>query len=198
MNQNGLSGKNINTLFCSNELEKFFEELAHANIPSEYIKSSPLFLKLIPEFKPCIGFNQYNPYHYETVDNHTYTVLDNCDKDLEIRLTALLHDISKPLCFSIKKTNPLHYSYYGHDVVSSNMARIILQRLNFDPQGTKRICKYILNHQKVYNQKSNFDTIDNFNGFVSFLKADIEAHLNPNLEKLNSYIGLYKKEKGVI
>lgn len=208
MNMTFLSGDNrktkISEIICveisnsANALKQseiFFKDFAKVSKPSKYLKENfDLLINLIPEFKQCIGFNQHNPYHYQTVDEHTYTVLDNVGSDLEIRLTSLFHDISKPLCFSIKKTNPLHYSFYGHDVVSANMARIILNRLEFDKNAIERICKYILNHQKVYSQKSNFDVMDDFDGFVRFLKADIEAHLNPNLEKLNSYIELYKKE----
>ncbi len=178
-----------------NRSESFIEDFAKALNPAQYLKENlDLLTELIPEFKACIGFDQHNPYHYQTVDEHTYTVLNSVGDDLEIRLAALLHDISKPLCFSIKKKDPLHYSFYGHDIASSNMARIILNRFGLNKEAIERICKYILNHQKVYSQKSNFDIIEDFDGFIKFLKADIEAHLNPNLEKLNSYIELYKKE----
>ena len=32
-------------------------------------------VKLIPEFAPSIGFDQKNPHHYATIDNHVFDAI---------------------------------------------------------------------------------------------------------------------------
>ncbi len=168
----------------------------HDDTPSSFLKLSiekNELCEFVPEFMACVGFDQRNKYHYQTVDEHTYSVLDNCKKDLTIRLVAFLHDISKPVCNNVNKYGGL--SYIGHDIASADMSFKILTRLGFDENIIYEVYKMIFNHQVVYSKNDMFVKFADFEGYVSFLKADILAHLEPNLDKLDVFVGNYSKER---
>ena len=57
---------------------------------------------LFPELKQTQNVEQPKPYHDNDVYRHTMDVLDNIKPDLLLRITALFHDIGKPLTMSEK------------------------------------------------------------------------------------------------
>ena len=99
-------------------------------------------LDIIPEIKFMIGFDQKHPHHHLDLWNHTLYALSLSEKDFEVRLSLLLHDIGKP--FSYQEGEIRHFK--GHPQVSGEMSRIILFRLGYDKNIIDRICKYIELH----------------------------------------------------
>lgn len=85
---------------------------------------------IIPELLECVGFEQSNPNHDKDIFNHTMVVLDNIEKDIYLRLAALLHDIGKPQCFTIDEDGIGHF--YGHNKIGADITEEILTRLRFD------------------------------------------------------------------
>lgn len=68
--------------------------------PSLRLKANEAeLIKLIPEIKPCIGFNQNNPWHIYPVYDHILHVVDGVSNDINVRLAALFHDLGKPACY---------------------------------------------------------------------------------------------------
>ncbi|MGH2566775.1 MAG: HD domain-containing protein, partial [Bacteroidota bacterium] len=93
--------------------------------------------RLIPEWKPMVGFFQHNIYHYYTADEHTLVAIDHAERlngtaadigelfrNLPRRdilyLACLLHDIAKPR------------HAVDHQVEGAKIAKTILRRLNAD------------------------------------------------------------------
>ncbi len=81
---------------------------------------------IIPEIKPCIGFDQNNKYHSHNVYEHILYVVDYCDtNDFTIKLAALLHDIGKPSTYVTD--NEGHGHFYGHPKVSKDITEEVLR-----------------------------------------------------------------------
>jgi putative nucleotidyltransferase with HDIG domain len=64
---------------------------------------------------------------------------------LHIRLSAVLHDISKPETRRYSKEKR-DYTFYGHDVVGGRVSREILERLKFPKEMTDRVSMFVRWH----------------------------------------------------
>ena len=108
---------------------------------------SDVIATIIPELKPCIGFNQNNRYHQYTIYDHiAHAVSNYTGKDLIVKVALLLHDIGKPLCYTEDK-NGGHF--YGHGVPSRDIAEGIVRRLKFDNYTQKNVVELVLYHDAV-------------------------------------------------
>ena len=103
-----------------------------------------ILTQIMPEFELCIGFEQNNSYHDFDVMNHTLYSVDAAPNDLVLRLTMLLHDIAKPLCYTQSDDGIGHF--YGHAKLSEEIARNILNRLKYDNETIKAVTQLILYH----------------------------------------------------
>lgn len=117
------------------------------------LEETKLLDYIIPELRECIGFDQRNPHHDKNVFDHIMSVLDYSDEDIIVRLSALLHDIGKPKTFTIDQKGIGHF--YGHNIVSADMAEVILKRLKFDNSTIKKVTILIKEHMSAYNVMKN-------------------------------------------
>lgn len=97
----------------------------------------------IPEILPMRGFNQHNPYHIYDVWGHTAAAVESVPPSVVLRLSALLHDIGKPPCFTLDEGGG---HFYGHAKVSAEMADTILRRLRFDTATRERVVLLVREH----------------------------------------------------
>jgi tRNA nucleotidyltransferase (CCA-adding enzyme) len=144
--------KNVSSERIRDELSK----ILLSPVPSRGIRmleETKLLDYIIPELKESVGFDQRNPHHDKNVFDHIMSVLDNSIENLVVRLGALLHDIGKPRTFSIDKKGIGHF--YGHNVVSAEMAEIILKRLRFDNSTIKKVLIIVTEHMSAYNNMKN-------------------------------------------
>jgi tRNA nucleotidyltransferase (CCA-adding enzyme) len=139
-----------NALIKKVSVERISEELNKillSDKPSDGIRAlvdTGLMKHIIPEFMDTIGFNQHNPYHDKDVFEHTMEVLDNTKPKLNLRLSALLHDISKPECFTQDKSGRGHF--YEHELKSSQRAKLIMERLKYPHDITEDVRVLIRYH----------------------------------------------------
>jgi len=101
--------------------------------------------QIVPEFAPCVGFDQNTPYHNRTVDAHTFAAVDAAPPQLPVRLALLLHDIGKPICCQ-ERGGVSHFP--GHDAEGARIARGVLRRLRFDSATASRAVKLIALHDQ--------------------------------------------------
>lgn len=114
------------------------------NILLEY---SDVIATIIPEMKPCIGFDQNNRYHEYTVYDHiAHAVANYKGDDISIKIALLLHDIGKPLCYT---ENASGGHFYGHSVPSRDIAETIMKRLRFDNKTKTEALELVLYHDSV-------------------------------------------------
>ena len=101
---------------------------------------------IIPEIEDGIDCEQGGAHKYD-VFGHLLAALDHAkDKGwgLEIRLSALFHDIGKPKSrrTGIKKA----YTFYGHEVVGERITRNIMERLKYPKKTTDLVVSLVRNH----------------------------------------------------
>ena len=150
--------KNINLLDnipIKDIREEFNNVLLNSNnilFSLEYMQECGVLQKIIPEWEFIKGFEQKNKHHLYTADIHTFKAIEAVKPDLITRLALLLHDISKPNCFTIGEDGEGHF--YGHEKKSSEISKTILKRLEYDEKTIERVSKLIRYHLFY---KSNID-----------------------------------------
>lgn len=100
--------------------------------------------QFIPEINAMHNFEQHNHYHVYDVWEHTLKAMESVDAVPVLRLTMLLHDIGKPLCFTMDDKGVGHF--YGHDQKSQEMALKILQRLKYDGDTINQVVMLVKYH----------------------------------------------------
>ncbi len=123
------------------ETEKAYEGVMtlHENKLLQYI---------IPELTRGVGVAQ-NKHHTYTVFKHLVLSLKNCpNKNWQVRLAALLHDIAKP---QTKKFIKGDATFYNHDIVGAKVVKKIMQRLKFSNDEISRVTNLVRNHMFYYN-----------------------------------------------
>ena len=133
-------------------------------------------LRIIPELKAEVGFDQKNPWHIYDVWEHTLVALEKTPQDLEIRLAMLLHDIGKP--YSYQVDGELRH-FKGHPEKSEEIARPILERLGYSAEEQNTIAFLIKYHASVIDlEKVNIENIEKVKKLLIVQNCDANAY-NP-------------------
>lgn len=136
---NHISIERINTEFCGIICSE-----NPANILDEYRE---VFYEIIPELKPLYGFEQHNPHHDKDVWKHTITAINLVNIGIIERLSMLLHDIAKPLTFTLDNSGTGHF--HGHADVGERMSKAILGRLRFPNEIIKDVAAIVKYHESL-------------------------------------------------
>lgn len=119
--------------------------------------------EIIPELYLSRDFQQHSPYHIYTVQDHilkSVVELNSVTQKLpeftaaihahwfELCITMLLHDIAKPVCYTVDDGGTGHF--YGHAKKSAEMADGILRLLKFSNAERERIVLLIKNHDRQF------------------------------------------------
>ncbi len=106
----------------------------------EMLYESGILELIIPELVSARGIEQNQAHAYDVWEHLLRTLQHSADKKwtLDIRLSALFHDISKPETrrFS-RETN--QFTFYGHEVVGSRVTKKILERLKFPQKMIEKV-----------------------------------------------------------
>lgn len=174
----------------------------------------------LPEFKELNGFMQHGVYHCYTADVHTLITIENLEKlekdttllgkifnlfkDKEILYLAMLfHDIAKPINIS------------GHEIIGSEMASSIMQRLGYSEDEINKVRFLVKNHllmeqvafrrnlndpETLNNFASNFSTVEELNLLYLVTFADLSAVNSAvwTVWKSELLSELYRKSKEMI
>lgn len=145
---------------------------------------------IIPELTVLKGFDQHTPYHDKDVLDHTMAVLDAIKPKLNLRMAALLHDISKPECFTIDEKGRGHF--YGHHIKSADEAEKILSRLEYDEDFINEVkiliryhyIKEVVSSVKEKGIKKFIDSVgeERINDMLELIRADIMGKPNTDTE----------------
>lgn len=95
-----------------------------------------LLKNIIPELLEGIKCEQGGAHIYDVYEHLLMALQHAADKNwpLEIRLSALFHDIGKPR--TRRPGDKKAYTFYGHEVVGARMAKKIMERLKFSKKET--------------------------------------------------------------
>lgn len=112
-----------------------------------YAEKLGILDRIIPELTKSIGVTQNQAHKYDVWEHLLRSLQCAADKnyDLETRLAALFHDISKPETRKIsRETN--QYTFYGHEVVGSRVTRKILARFNYSSKTIDKVVTLVRWH----------------------------------------------------
>jgi poly(A) polymerase/tRNA nucleotidyltransferase (CCA-adding enzyme) len=102
---------------------------------------------VLPELLKTKKVEQNQAHAYDVWEHLLRTLQHAADKGwpLEIRLSALFHDISKP---ETRRVSPetKQYTFYGHEVVGSRVTKKILERLKFSTKIVEKVTKLVRWH----------------------------------------------------
>ena len=110
-----------------------------------------LLKNIIPELEEGINCEQGGEHIYDVFGHLLNALQHAADKNwpLEIRLSALFHDIGKPRSrrfASPADSTKKKFTFYGHEVVSAKMTGKILERLKFSKKEIELAEKLVRNH----------------------------------------------------
>lgn len=156
------------------------------------LEFSDVFAQIIPEIKPCIGFEQYSPYHKYTVWEHIVrAIAGSPENDLTVRRTMLFHDIGKPHCFTRDDKGVGHFK--GHAEISAQIAERVMRELRYDSKSINETCELIRRHSdKIQTDKQVKRLIskigeEQFLRLMSVKKADNSAKQKFVLEEISQF-----------
>ena len=130
------------------------------------------------------GFKQDHPHHHLDVWNHTLYALSLSEKDFDVRLCLLLHDIGKPFSYQDKEVR--HFK--GHANMSAKMSREILTRLGYEEEYVNYICFLVKNHDEKIQDKLMEEDYDLCLKWYEMQRCDALAHHPNSLEKRKKYL----------
>ena len=165
------------------------------------MKDTGVLELIIPEFKATYDFNQHNPHHNLDLFNHIISVVSKVPADLELRYTALLHDIAKPLVQTFDEKGIAHYK--THEIVGADMARDILTRLKLPVKLIDTVEDIIKKHMVLYRDVTDkkFNKLLSEMGYDNLLR--LIEHCNAdnsskNNEVVNPENDLYERLKRAV
>ena len=119
-------------------LKKISEERIHDEFVKIIMSKNPgggmvmlqkfgLLKNIIPELEEGIGCEQLGEHIYDVWNHLLHAVQHAADKNfsLEVRLSALFHDIGKPRSRRLAepKGTKKKYTFYGHEVIGARMTK---------------------------------------------------------------------------
>lgn len=142
---------------------------------------------IIPEFEATYDFNQCNPHHNLDLFSHIINVVSRVPADLELRYSALLHDIAKPIVQTFDEKGIAHYK--THEIVGADMARDILTRMKLPVKLINTVVEIIKKHMILYKDVTD----KKFNKLLSEMGYDnlwrlIEHSIADNSSKNNEVV----------
>ncbi len=112
------------------------------------LHDSKLLQYIIPELEDGVGVNQ-DRHHIYPVFKHNLLALKCCpNKEWQVRLAALLHDVAKP---KTRKIINNIATFYNHEHLGARMTAKIMTRLRFSSADQERVVNLVKNHMFYYN-----------------------------------------------
>ena len=151
------------------------------------MKDTGVLELIIPEFRATYDFNQCNPHHNLDLFNHIINVVSKVPADLELRYSALLHDIAKPIVQTFDEKGIAHYK--THEIVGADMARDILIRLKLPVKLIDTVVEIIKKHMVLYKDITDkkFNKLLSEMGYDNLLRL-IEHSIADNSSKNNEVV----------
>ncbi|MBQ4100975.1 MAG: hypothetical protein IJC83_05460 [Oscillospiraceae bacterium] len=159
------------------------------NIYAVLVEYADILSEIIPELQNCIGYDLKRKTHHLTLLEHLAKSVDVAPHDLDIRLTLLFHDISKPLCKTIDSEGNPHFR--GHNKLSAKIAEECLTSLCFSKKRIAHIKELIIHHDNPI-PKTECEVrrylkmlgADNLRDLLRVKTADIKAHAKTSHHQL--------------
>jgi poly(A) polymerase len=115
----------------------------------ELVVDTGLAEEFLPEL-PALRLEQDPVHRHKDVLHHTFAVVQRCERDLVLRLAALLHDIGKP---ETRQITPDGVQFHHHEVVGARMAEERLRELRFPSQVIEDVRRLVEMHLRFHTYR---------------------------------------------
>lgn len=145
-----LSHSNLLSEISIERIRDEFTKILMSKTPKagiELLYELNLLKYISPELIAAKGVTQNQAHAYDVWEHLLRTLQHAADKEwpLDIRLSALFHDISKPETKRFShETNQI--TFYGHEVVGSRVTKKILERLKYSTKTIDKVTKMVRWH----------------------------------------------------
>lgn len=191
---------NISIERVAGELMLLLTGVSPYNILTQF---SDVLAVIIPEIKPCIGFDQHSRYHVYDVWKHSAAAVEHSIPDPIVRLSLFLHDIGKPHCFKLDDEG--NGQFFNHEKIGSEMAVNILRHMHFPNNTTERVSKLIKYHYviplddyKVVRKLLSAVGEDDFPLLIEIMKGNNRAKHSSCFERIHTLEAMQAKAKKII
>lgn len=156
-------------LLTSISAERIHDELMKlmaSPYPSDGVllmRSSGILDVILPELDSAFTVSQKSPnrHHIYDVGTHSVMALKYCPSpDPAVRLATLLHDIGKPKTYRQDATGQI--TFFNHEMVSTKLAKKILERLRFSNKDTDKILALVRWHQFSVDERQTDSALRRF------------------------------------
>ncbi|PIR92926.1 hypothetical protein COT99_03730 [Candidatus Falkowbacteria bacterium CG10_big_fil_rev_8_21_14_0_10_43_10] len=103
---------------------------------------------IIPELEQGVGVAQNKHHPYPVFKHAVESLRHTKNKDYQVRLASLLHDVAKP---KVKEGMGEDATFYNHEYAGAKMAKRIMERLKFSREDINRVTNLVRNHMFYYN-----------------------------------------------
>lgn len=172
--------KNLRLVSAERIRDELDKMLCGENCVAAMLKYRELIAQIIPELRPCFGFEQHSRYHRYDIYTHIIKAVEAAPRDsILLRRAMLLHDIGKPSMFTIDQNGEGHFK--GHAAVSAEMTQKIMTRLRYSSRDIALTCELISHHSDKIQSKRQIKRMISKIGEESFFlliemkKADNRA-----------------------
>ncbi|MEK7498217.1 MAG: HD domain-containing protein [Patescibacteria group bacterium] len=155
----------INKIAKERVRDEILKLLASPN-PAEGIlllRDSGLLQEILPELEKTFGVEQKSPgrHHIYDVGTHSINALKFCKStDPITRFATLIHDIGKPQTYKVLPTGTI--TFYNHEVVGTQIAKRIAERLKLSNKQAEKLVKLVEYHQFTVNENQTDSAIRRF------------------------------------
>lgn len=132
----GLAGQDLSTLPPQERYRILCGILPTVTL-EELLEYRKVICALVPQLRPSLGFDQRSPHHRYDLYTHVAHVVSLVPGDLTLRWAALLHDIGKPIAFTLDENGRGHFK--GHAPIGGPMAEAILKEMGAPEAMTTRV-----------------------------------------------------------
>jgi putative nucleotidyltransferase with HDIG domain len=115
------------------------------SIGLKFLARTRLLNFMLPELALQVGYDQNSPYHALPLWDHTLAVVDATPADLDLRWTALLHDIGKPF---VRTEKPDRSNYIKHDLLGAELVTRLALYLKWSNDRRDAVTDLVLNHMR--------------------------------------------------
>lgn len=138
--------ENISTERIRDEFNKMIMS-PNPMLAIQTLKKLDILKYISPELEKSIGIEQGGAHSYDVWEHLLRSVQASADKNypLEMRLSALFHDISKPESRR-KGLKAKAWSFYGHEVLGARVTKKILERMKYPTKTIEKVVKMIRWH----------------------------------------------------
>ena len=147
---------------------------------------------LVPQLRPSLGFDQRSPHHRYDLYTHVAHVVSLVPGDLTLRWAALLHDIGKPIAFTLDENSRGHFK--GHAMIGSQMADRILTEMEAPRPLRERVVFLISLHmarlipdEPLLRNYVNRFGLDVTTQLLALQKADMRSKGVPGEERQEQF-----------